>query len=255
MSVDSMVNGAAVSSVLDVRSSAVSAGFPVDGSYVSVSPADGRVVVGLLVMDDAVRASAGVGDRVLAAVVLDRDVAVGEGPRLWFGEVSSVEVCVRATASSRFGVHQASSGTGWWLEVREATVEALRAQGRARSLVRESATQEREAVTRVRLEHQRWLDGLVDAAHVWADDNSLCSRFDDFMAEQGLPERQRDYTVYIDVQLGCRVGVNVSARDEDSAMENVDDDDVRSEVAGLLGTSALSELDMTDWDVSSAERD
>ena len=38
-------------------------------------------------------------------------------------------------------------------------------------------------------QHRDRLEAIVDAAHGWADDNDLCSRFDDFMLEQGLRPR------------------------------------------------------------------
>ena len=46
---------------------------------------------------------------------------------------------------------------------------------------------------------QRRVENIVDAAHEYADENSLCERFDDFMMEQGLRPRSREYMCVVDV--------------------------------------------------------
>lgn len=68
--------------------------------------------------------------------------------------------------------------------------------------------------------HEARLEAIVDAAHEYADDNSLCERFDAFMEEQGLRGRRADYDVEVDVTV--RVVVKVTACDADDARGEVD---------------------------------
>lgn len=53
---------------------------------------------------------------------------------------------------------------------------------------------------------------LVEDAHRWADDNSLCSVFDSFMREHELPPRRRQYTAPATVTLTLDLSVPVVAR-------------------------------------------
>lgn len=82
--------------------------------------------------------------------------------------------------------------------------------------------------SRVRLEedHQGRMDTLVSEAHQWANDNSLCETFDDFMDEQGLARRERDFQLRVEVcatvYLTCR------AATLEDAVEAVDADEVRA---------------------------
>lgn len=47
--------------------------------------------------------------------------------------------------------------------------------------------------------HRARMDTLVSDAHEWADNNSLCSEFDNFMEQHGLPGRERDFCLRVDV--------------------------------------------------------
>lgn len=40
---------------------------------------------------------------------------------------------------------------------------------------------------------------LVADAHQWADNNDLCSTFDEFMEDHGMPGRERDFSLRVDV--------------------------------------------------------
>ncbi|GAT07669.1 hypothetical protein H7I77_10030 [Mycolicibacterium novocastrense] len=94
----------------------------------------------------------------------------------------------------------------------------------------------REARSALSRERAR-LEAIVDAAHHYANDNDLCSRFDDFMIEQGLRPRSRDYSVLVDVRL--RVRISSSGHDADSASENV----TTSEVVEAIYNLSRGELD------------
>lgn len=84
--------------------------------------------------------------------------------------------------------------------------------------------------SRVRLEedHQGRMDTLVSEAHQWANDNSLCETFDDFMDEQGLARREQDFQLRVEVcatvYLTCR------AATLEDAIEAIDTDEVRAEI-------------------------
>ena len=80
----------------------------------------------------------------------------------------------------------------------------------------------RQDLANERAYHQNWRDALVSSAHEWARDNDLCSRFDDFMDEHGLPRR--------DVTL--RVTFTLTVPHDDS--EN------RSAIFDALNTEAMT---------------
>lgn len=86
-----------------------------------------------------------------------------------------------------------------------------------------------------------WMEQLVEDAHVYADRNSLCGAFDEFMEEHGLPTRTRSYTVRVAVT--STVLIPVTARSEGDAEEQVDRDEVR----------AYLDLDEIVWSVERAD--
>jgi hypothetical protein len=79
-------------------------------------------------------------------------------------------------------------------------------------------------LSNVRRTHDEWVAALVADAHQMADDNSLCSRFDDFMAEHGLPTRSRTYDVEVNVDFTVTVRVEGMSRDD--AISEISQDDV-----------------------------
>ncbi len=80
-------------------------------------------------------------------------------------------------------------------------------------------------------EQRNYLDGLVQDAHEYADENDLCSRFDDFMESHGFPRRARSYEVRITFE---DVYVTVMAESQEGADAAVDAEDVAHSVAGAL---------------------
>lgn len=62
---------------------------------------------------------------------------------------------------------------------------------------------------------QARLERIVDAAHDYANDNSLCELFDSFMIEQGLRPRSRNYVCEVDATV--RVRVSVTAHSAEAA--------------------------------------
>jgi len=80
-------------------------------------------------------------------------------------------------------------------------------------------------------EQRNYLDGLVQDAHEYADENDLCSRFDDFMESHGFPRRERSYEVRVRFD---DVYVTVMAESQEGANAAVDAEDVSHSVAGAL---------------------
>jgi hypothetical protein len=109
------------------------------------------------------------------------------------------------------------------------------------------ARAERDAARQALTAHQARLERIVDAAHEYADDNDLCSRFDDFMDGQGLRPRSRDWVCEVDATV--RVRVTVSARNADAAAGEVDDyaiADAIQEMNRSLLHQAIQDRDVVD---------
>jgi hypothetical protein len=94
-------------------------------------------------------------------------------------------------------------------------------------------------------EHQAWIERSVALAHQYADDNDLCSRFDEFMQELGLPGRQRDFNV--DVCITFNVTVTARGATAEDAMNEVDSEDIAQAVREATRYS------LPDWDAEHAE--
>lgn len=100
--------------------------------------------------------------------------------------------------------------------------------------------------------HQDRLEAIVDAAHTYADENNLCSVFDEFMRENGLRPRSRDYEITVDVRL--RITVEQSGHDADSANDNVDDSQIAHVLYNLSQhgiEGAIHDYDIVDTEVIS----
>lgn len=96
-------------------------------------------------------------------------------------------------------------------------------------------------------EHEARLERIVDAAHEYANDNDLCSRFDDFMVENGLRPRARDWDCVVDATV--RIRIPVSSHSSDSAASAVTDEmvvDAISALRGRLLADAVQEHDVVD---------
>ena len=76
--------------------------------------------------------------------------------------------------------------------------------------------------------HQARMDTLVADAHQWADDNDLCGRFDEFMDEHGLPMRERDFELRVEV--ATTVYLTRTATTLEGAVEAVDAGAVREAI-------------------------
>lgn len=69
------------------------------------------------------------------------------------------------------------------------------------------------------IKHKNDMESLVAAAHRWADENELCSGFDEFMEEHGLPARLRDWIVKVEVPITLESTVEDVSNAEDARKE------------------------------------
>lgn len=76
--------------------------------------------------------------------------------------------------------------------------------------------------------YEAWKARTVARAHEYADDNDLCSRFDDFMEEVGLPSRRRSENVSVEVTVNVEVEVELGRHDD--AVDFITDQMVREEL-------------------------
>jgi hypothetical protein len=218
---------------------------------VAVAELEGLSVAGIegvrSIPDGAVVELGGVRGR----VVVDRSAPVGDDGAVWVAvlplDCSGVVVeCVIVGQITRCGGDRAGA---WWGRVVPALQLALAARIGAEKSARELA-EARAVLREVSSRHEVAMDKLVGDAHEWADDNDLCSRFDDFMEEHNLPTRRKDFDVEVSVRLSTRVTVRVvGVRDSDAAEQEVDHSDVEEAMAN----SGLAGLNLEDFDVVEAE--
>ncbi|WP_155288870.1 hypothetical protein [Rhodococcoides fascians] len=76
---------------------------------------------------------------------------------------------------------------------------------------------------------------LVGDAHQWADDNNLCSVFDSFMCDHGLPPRRRAFQAPASVTLTLELPVPVTARYGEDAQALINDDLIEQAVRQRFG--------------------
>ena len=89
--------------------------------------------------------------------------------------------------------------------------------------------------------HKNDMEALVADAHQWADENELCSAFDEFMEEHGLPARLRDWTVKVEVPITLEFTVEdmSNADDARAEAERYVEQEIRSlnDIAGMDDTA------------------
>lgn len=106
---------------------------------------------------------------------------------------------------------------------------------------------EAESARTALLKHDTRLERIVESAHEYADENSLCERFDDFMMENGLRPRSREYVCVVDATV--RVRITASGRSGDAASGEITDEMIVDAVQGLDGrllADALQDHDVVD---------
>ncbi len=136
------------------------------------------------------------------------DAAVCADGRLEASVLSGSEVRTVSVEPSRVDARRVVTGRA--TEGERAAMSALLAEARAHRRTQQA--------------HQARIDRLVEDAHEWADDNSLCTRFDDFMDEHSLPRRSRDYDLRVEVR--ATVYLTRTGTDADNAAESLTREDV-----------------------------
>lgn len=191
----------------------------------------GRTEAGWLVIDSA--GVHGSEDRQCAVV------GVANGAVLAVGPVSQVRVMGEPilTADSMPAWAPVVASGAW-------VAAGLRSE---RDQLRVQRDQAREAIaaSEVRLER------IVDAAHEYADENSLCEVFDRFMISQNLRPRSRDWMCEVDVTV--RVRILASAHSSDAAASTITEEMAIAAV-GQLRPDLLADA-VRDFDVVDVEED
>ncbi|MGB7237815.1 MAG: hypothetical protein WBD41_17795 [Rhodococcus sp. (in: high G+C Gram-positive bacteria)] len=207
---------------------------PGDGSFVTVRTESGGVsVAGWLMVDHGVRESL--------------SQSGGEAEVLLFGLDETVRfvsvVPALVSAVDMPTVRELDSLRRYLLRQLVAERAAMRSEsGKVRAEVERTRAAAAE-------EFARRLDSITDAAHEYADDNDLCSVFDDFMESQGLRTREKDFCVEIDAAVSVRVYLTRTDRDGDGARDQIDRSDVHHAVAESLGVS-FDSIDVSGYDVA-----
>lgn len=108
---------------------------------------------------------------------------------------------------------------------------------------------ERDRARAAVAEHEAKLERIVDAAHEYADENSLCEAFDRFMISQNLRPRSRDWLCEVDVTV--RVRIPASAHSSDAAASTITEE-MASTAVGELRPDLLADA-VRDFDVVEVE--
>lgn len=208
---------------------------PADGEFVRVDTGT-EWLRGWVVVDPSQKPTPPENWAAVAVMPVSADAAV------WEGRVTPDQVSLEAP-----GVQPV-----WWSRVAPLIVETMTARrdaGAARVAQRTAEDGKAELAST----HTRWIDALVESAHEWADDNSLCSQFDNFMESHDLPGRSRMYDVEVEVNIRTTVTVSVSARSGDNAADSVDTSEVESAVRDKYGIAGYVDVDIDDWTVENTE--
>ncbi|ABH00652.1 hypothetical protein RHA1_ro11005 (plasmid) [Rhodococcus jostii RHA1] len=111
----------------------------------------------------------------------------------------------------------------------------------------------RERLEGAHADHMKWIDAVATSAHQWADENNLCSEFDQFMEEHGLPPRSREFTVEALVTITTKVSVPVSARSEEVAEDEVDGEVLARALGRRIGGFRRHGLDLREYTVTEVQ--
>jgi len=107
-----------------------------------------------------------------------------------------------------------------------------------------------EGRERDRARVEQWRQEFNVKANEYADENSLCHRYDNFMEENGFEGRSRSYNVYFDVT--SRVCITVTAANSDSAVEEAENEMCSEGDTAMLGR-VRGEVTSVDYDTCDNE--
>lgn len=216
---------------------------PAEGSWVRVAT-DSGLVCGWLVADapDAPGGVDAAGDGVEVAVV-----PAAPGAQVVFTGLTGDLLMSMVPAD------EAADRPHWWDRVVPSVRAALVAR-RQSAAARAACAAAEQATVAACDGHARWVDDLVDSAHEWADENSLCGEFDRFMSAHGLPGREREFTVTLEVSVKVETTVRVYARSEaDAQNKDLDLGDVAEAVYRSLDANADGVAEICEFSVLAAE--
>lgn len=134
-------------------------------------------------------------------------------------------------------------------EAATARVDATTAQDAQR------AAETRERVANETVERLRVEDADRNAAaRQWADDNDLCSRFEDFCDEHGWEGRRKDYDVTVRVSVDVVIPVGGVSRGSDDRYtfgDRIDNDYTSRDLLALVRDSPdTPSVEVLNWDES-----
>jgi hypothetical protein len=211
--------------------------FPADGVFVEVREGEAWTA-GWLVADRSDVAALSVNgvaeDKRLVSVAL---VPLSPDATVWQGRVRPDQVVVVASLQRPVPV--------WWERVATSLAEAMRDRREA-ALLREHLQANQQA-------HADWVEHIAKDAGTWADENNLCSEFDRFMEEHGLPPRSREFTVEALVTITTKVTVLVSARSEEVAEGEVGGEMLARALGRRIGGFRRHDLDLREYTVTEVQ--
>ena len=118
-------------------------------------------------------------------------------------------------------------------ETRQSAIDAAqRMTDEHNAFVFSLRTEHANNVRAINAAHEAWKANLTEAAHEYANDNSLCGVFDQFMIDHGLAPRTREYEVEVDVEF--RVRITVEGVNGDAAAEAIDQDEVDEAILAFV---------------------
>lgn len=210
--------------------------FPADGVFVEVREGEAWTA-GWLVADRTDVAALSVNgvaeDKRVVSVAL---VPLSPDAPVWQGRVRPDQVVV---ASLQRPVPV------WWERIATSLAEAMRDR-REVAWLREHLQANQKA-------HADWVEHIAKDAGTWADENNLCSEFDRFMEEHGLPPRSREFTVEALVTITTKVSVPVSARSEEVAEDEVDGEVLARALGRRIGGFRRHGLDLREYTVTEVQ--
>lgn len=202
---------------------------PPNGTFVRVDTGTERVR-GWVVVDRLTPPSSSENWAVVGVVPVSADGDV------WHGRVTPDQITLEASDAEPV----------WWPRVAP-LMASLMAVRWAADLARTGQRNAEESKAELLAGHVRWRDELVSSAHQWADDNGLCSQFDDFMELHDLLRRSRMYDVVVDVVVRTQVTVTRSGTSGDDAEESVSVDEVAGAFRESYGVAHDVEIEVDDW--------
>ena len=112
--------------------------------------------------------------------------------------------------------------------------------------------QEVEELKRKVAERDEKFDRLLNDLHDAAEEHDLCSAFDDFLKDHGLPGRERDYEVTLEITLKHKISVKTTNEEEaENAQNDLSDAEIKKSLYEAIEQDR--DVEVYDWNVESVE--